>query len=333
MRALEKYGCDRANAQAMTEVMLAAERDGARSHGLFRLAGYVESLRLLEGRGAAVPRLIPISSSAVRVDAQGGFAPLALKVGLPEVVNMARDQGIAALAVNNCRHYHALWWEVEEVSRQGLCALACTAAYPYVAATGGRGRVFGTNPIAFSWPRGGGLAPVTFDMSTAAMSRGDIQIAAQEGRSVPLGTGLDKAGEPTTDAEAILDGGAQLPFGGYKGTCLALMIELLAGPLIGDHISLTARSGGQDSGDLSNGPPFGGETMLVFSAEKLAAGNCRLDLARDRAETLFWHLDNGEGSRLPGEKRLAHRRKVDEDAGHVSMPTQLYDAIVACAGG
>ena len=75
--------------------------------------------------------------------------------------------------------------------------------------------LFGTNPISFAWPRPG-KTPVVFDMATASMAMGEVQVAKREGHKVPLGTGLNKDGKETTDPGEIADGGVLLPFGGIK---------------------------------------------------------------------------------------------------------------------
>lgn len=98
---------------------------------------------------------------------------------------------------------------------------------------------FGTNPLSFAWPRPG-HNPVVYDMATASMAMGDVQIAARDGREVPLGTGLDEHGELTTDPAAIAKG-VLLPFGGYKGSAIALMVELLAAGMTGEQFSFEAR--------------------------------------------------------------------------------------------
>ena len=130
---------------------------------------------------------------------------------------------------------------------------------PAVAPSGGTNALYGTNPIAFSWPRPG-KSPIVFDMATASMAKGEIQIAARDGHSVPLGTGLSASGELTTDA-AEIDKGVLLPFGGHKGSVIALMIELLSGPLVGETFSYESKE--RDNGD--GGPVQGGQFILAMS--------------------------------------------------------------------
>ena len=69
------------------------------------------------------------------------------------------------------------------------------------------------------------------------MANGDVQIAAKEGRNLPAGTGMDSNGDLTGDPEAILNGGALVPFGGHKGSAISLMVELLAAGLSGGNFS------------------------------------------------------------------------------------------------
>ena len=64
-------------------------------------------------------------------------------------------------------------------------------------------------------------------MATSTLAKGDVQIAARDGHSVPPGTGLGPDGQPSDDPAEILKG-VLLPFGGYKGSAIALMVEFLA---------------------------------------------------------------------------------------------------------
>ena len=108
---------------------------------------------------------------------------------------------------------------------------------PVVAPFGSNIPLFGTNPLAFAWPRKN-KPPFVFDMATSAMAHGEVSIAARDSFSVPLGTGLDEDGNETTDPAAILKG-VLLPFGGYKGSVVATMVELLAAGTTGEGFSLS----------------------------------------------------------------------------------------------
>ena len=318
-------GCDDANAQAIADNLTAAERDRSESHGLFRLPGYVASLQSGKADGKAQPRVEDTAPGVVRVDALGGFAPLALEVGRKPLAAKARSQGIAALALVGVHHFAALWPEVEALARDGLVAFACTSTLPFAAPAGGAKPLFGTDPVAFAWPRKDG-PPVVFDMATTAMARGEVMIAAREGHDVPLGVGLDAEGQPTRDPKAILEGGVMLPFGGYKGSAISMMVELLAGALIGEVFSFQA--GAADNRD--GGPTRGGEFILAIDPARTSGGADWIG----QGEALFQQmLETGTSPgavRLPGDRRYANREKTPRDG--VAIPGALYDKIVELTG-
>lgn len=184
------------------------------------------------------------------MDAAGGFAPLALELARTSLIERAQTAGVAAMAVINVHHFSALWADVEPIAERGCVALACTAYLPAVAPAGSQKPFFGTNPMAFAWPRNG-KPPLVIDQSSAAMARGEVMIAARDGKPLPPGVGLDEDGNPTTEASEVLKG-VMLPFGGHKGSSIALMIELLAAGLIGEAFSIEAKQ--RDNGD--GGPPI-----------------------------------------------------------------------------
>lgn len=236
--ALTKAGCDPENTAAVAQVMAAADRDGCASHGLFRLNGYLAALKSAKVDGKARPSVKRLAPSVIQVDAHRGFAPLAMASARDALAPIAREQGIAAAALVNAYHFSALWVDIEPLVESGLAAMCFTAYMPALAPAGAAKPFFGTNPMAFGWPRPDGTTMI-FDQASAAMARGEITIAARDGHQLPPGVGVDGDGNPTTDPAAILKG-AQLPFGGYKGSAVALMVELLAGGLIGQPFSVEA---------------------------------------------------------------------------------------------
>jgi delta1-piperideine-2-carboxylate reductase len=170
----------------------------------------------------------------------------------------ARQNGIAALAVTDCVHYSALWAEVEPLAQEGLVAFAATSNHAWVAPAGGTRPLFGTNPIAFGWPRLGKL-PFVFDFATSATARGEIELRQRAGDPIPDNWAVDRAGKPTTDPNEALSG-ALITFGGHKGSALAAMVELIAGPLIGDLTSMESLA--FDGG--SGAAPLAGELIIAF---------------------------------------------------------------------
>ena len=235
-KTLLANGCDEETSNILSDLIMKAERDGSLSHGLFRLPAYVAGLKSGKINGKNRPKVSKITPSVVKVDGNNCLAPMVLNKSLPELIKAAKENGVAVLSITNSHHMAAMWPETEAIAEEGLVAFACTSYKPAVAPAGSIKPLFGTNPISFAWPRKN-KPPVVYDMATASMAMGEVQVAKREGHKVPLGTGLTKEGKDTTDPAEIADGGVLLPFGGYKGSGIAMMVELLAGALVGDNFS------------------------------------------------------------------------------------------------
>jgi delta1-piperideine-2-carboxylate reductase len=316
MKCLFANGCDNKNATAIADRMIQAEGDLCHSHGLFRLPWYCKALKSGRANGKAQPRVEQLAPAVIRVDGDGGFAPLGQAIAHQPLVDCARQNGIASLALVNMFHIAAMWPEVEKLAMDGLCAFAFTASYPYVAPAGGIKPLYGTNPMGFAWPRKD-KPPLVFDQASSSMARGEIEICARDGLLVPDTAGIGPNGEPSTDPNVILQG-AQLGFGGYKGASLALMVELLAGAMIGEFLSIESL---QDD-DGKGGPPKGGELMIAMDP----ARHGDPDRFLLHGETLFEAILAQEGTRLPGSRRFENRSKTVETG--INIPSSLHQSII-----
>ena len=297
-------GCDEPNADALADIMTRAERDGSHSHGVFRVPGYVKALRSGKVNGKARPKVENVTPAIIRVNGHGCFAPIAQSVGLPALAKATKDIGIGALTLTGIHHFAALWPETEYLADNGLVGIACTAYMPSVAPAGSTTALFGTNPISFAWPRPGGT-PIVYDMATASMAMGDVQIALRDGRKVPEGTGLNAEGKPSTDPSEIIKG-VLLPFGGYKGSAISLMVELLSAGLTGEQFSYEAKE--NDNGD--GGPPRGGEIILSMSPDIIAGPEWQQHVEKFSNKMLAM-----EGVRLPGARR--HKNRLNTGAREI----------------
>ena len=298
-RIFERHGTSTAVAEVLADNCARAQRDGSYSHGIFRIPGYLSSLASHWVDGQAAPVVEDVASGFIRVDAAGGFAQPALAAARQLLVEKARSAGIAVLAIRNSHHFAALWPDVEPFAEEGLVALSVVNSMTCVVPHGAQKPLFGTNPIAFAAPRADGH-PIVFDLATSAIAHGDVQIAARKGHTLPAGMGVDKHGEPTENPKEILDGGALLPFGGYKGSALSMMVELLAAALTGGNFSFEF--------DWSKHPgaqtPWTGQLLIVIDPSK-SGGN---SFAQRSAE-LVRQMQAVGLERLPGDRRFNERAK------------------------
>ncbi|PZV36250.1 Ldh family oxidoreductase [Mesorhizobium kowhaii] len=300
-----KAGLNAIQASAIARVIVAAERDACKSHGVYRIEGALRTIKAGKVEPDAVPELLPQDAPAiVKVNAKRGFANPAFELGLPVLIERARSCGVAALVINDAVHFSALWAEVEGLTQAGLAGLAMCPSYATVAPTGGNRPLLGTNPFAFGWPREG-QPPYVFDFATSVAARGEIELHRRAGKALPEGWAMDSDGRPTTDPEAAL-AGAMLSFGGHKGSAIGTMIELLAGIMIGDQTSPEAL----DLLGTTTLFPSHGELIIAFSPQAFSAGRPGNPLGR--AEALFEAI-LGQGARLPSQRRFLARATAERD--------------------
>ena len=316
-------GMSEANAMVIADVVTRAEADGTHSHGLFRVPGYVTSMRSGRMNGKAVPEVTEKSPGLVAVDSKNGFSPPAIIAGKPLAIEKAKSQGIAALGLRNNGNLNALWWEAEHFGDAGLICLTMSTSQSFVAPWGGNKALFGTDPIAFACPRAG-KPPMVFDYATSASARGEIQVAAREGHSIPKGWALDKDGNDTTDPAAALEG-VQLPFGGHKGNAIMIMVELLSAGLTGGNFCFEAQEQVDAFGGHDAGPSNAGQIFILIDPKGFH------ETFLDRVEALFGKILAQEGTRIPGDRRYANRARSATDG--IECQAALHQQILDMRGG
>jgi delta1-piperideine-2-carboxylate reductase len=294
-----RHACSEHVATLLAENMAGAERDGAHSHGVFRIKGNLGSLDSGWVDGEAVPVLEDVAPGMLRADGRNGFSLPVIAMAAGPLMAKARASGIAMLSVRKAHHFSAVWPDIEPFAREGFIALAMINSMASVVPHGGHRKVYGTNPLGFAAPREG-RDPLVFDQSSSAMSNGDVQIARREGRQLPPGTGIDRDGNPTTDPDAVLEGGALLPFGGHKGSSIAMMMEIMGAALAGSDYSFEI--------DWSAYPgaatPHGGQTYILIDPRRGAVNSFA-----DRLEVLIDEIHDAGQTRLPADRRYANRRE------------------------
>lgn len=317
--AMLAHGLSPEHTETVAEAMALAQRDECHSHGFHQLPGAIELIRRGKLVRDAVPVLDDRTASLVHLDARFGYSLLSFETGLPLLVEKARKTGIAAMVIKNCYHFSALWPEVEALTDRGLIGLVMTQGVNCVAPEGGHKPTFGTNPIAFGWPRPQGN-PYVFDFATSVIARSDIQMHQLAGQEIPLDWAMDSDGKPTSDPSAALKG-ALRTFGGHKGSALSTMVELLTGPLLGDLLSADSIKVDEGAGLT----PLHGELILALDPDVFLGAERAHHF--ERAERLFESI-TAQGARLPSQRRYEARRRTLQ-TGEVSIPRHLYERIQA----
>ena len=303
--ALARSRTSAENARAVAKALVLAEADGIKSHGLIRLPLYAAQAKKGKVDGFATPSVTRPRPGVAVIDANNGFAYPAIDAALELLPEMARVSGIAAAGIGRSHHCGAAGHHAERLADAGVVALFFANGPAAMAPWGGNRAVFGTNPIAFACPLPA-RAPIVVDLSLSKVARGNVLAAAQKGEAIPEGWALDADGKPTTDAKAALTG-TMVPLGDAKGTALALMVELLAAGLTGSNFAAEASS----YFDAEGPPSMTGQFIIALDPDAFASGV-------ERFAALARSIEEQDGARLPGMRRLALRKRARENGIAVS---------------
>lgn len=239
-RMLCAAGANGQEAAVVADCLVWSDQAGLPNQGLWRLPLLLRNMQQGGIRSPCNYEIDRISSACAMIRGGSGFGHYLCQQAAEHAVELARQEGIACVTVNDSNFAGALSYYVNQAAEQGCMALMFCNSFPKVAAFGGRKPLLGTNPLAFAAPADDGDHFI-LDMSTAMSAGSTITRLQEQGAALPKGIAVDRQGNAITDA-ARLNEGALLPLAGAKGFGLALMVELLAGVLTSAAVSTEIRS-------------------------------------------------------------------------------------------
>jgi len=216
------------DAETVAEVLLWADMSGVRPMGIAKMIG---SEPVQDQKATAPVEVIRNTKLSRLISAHGAPAPLVSRQATDVAIQKAKEHGFGMVGVNGTfTSSCALSYYVDRIAEQGLIGIVMSRAGGSMAPFGSADPLFGTNPMAYGFPTAD--EPVVFDMTTSSMTWTGLVLAKAHGERLPEGVAIDKHGNPTTDPAEALEG-AMFPFdGGYKGSGLSMLVEIMSGPLV-----------------------------------------------------------------------------------------------------
>ncbi|MDH4144095.1 MAG: Ldh family oxidoreductase [Acidimicrobiia bacterium] len=221
------------DAELMATNMLWADQRGVDTHGVQRVSWYVKWFTDGISSPTAQTEIVKEGPSFLVGDGHSGLGQLVATRFADQVIAKAKSEGLCLGLIRNSNDWGCGAWYPCRAADEGLVGIATTTSVPNLAPWGSRTRLFGNNPIAFAFPRRPPERHVVYDAALTPVALGKVLRARAEGKEVPAEWGFrDRDGNPTTDP-AVAMGGIIPAIGGYKGTGLALVTNVLAGVLSG----------------------------------------------------------------------------------------------------
>jgi 3-dehydro-L-gulonate 2-dehydrogenase len=298
LRVLLKLGFAPERARLCAQLFAETSRDGVYSHGLDRFPRFVRAIGkgLIDVHGQA--KLVSSHGSLERWDGNRGPGNLNAHQCMARAIEMSRDNGIGCIALANTNHWMrggTYGWQAAEAGAIGLC---WTNTMPNLPPWGARDPRVGNNPLVIAVPRPEGH--IVLDMAMSQFSYGALASYRARKELLPVEGGFDRLGQLTRDPGEIESSARPLPIGYWKGSGLALMLDLMAGLLSKGQFTWQIAADPEDESNLS-------QVFIAFNPSLVSPVS-----AENLVEEVIQHLQQSEGStaqiRYPGQRVLEARR-------------------------
>jgi len=218
------------DAEMIADVLVTTDMRGVHSHGVVRLAHYLDCIRAGGIKPAAEPVVLGESANSIMASAAGGLGiPASVKV-MRRLLGKAETSAISIATLNHSDHYGAAGHYAMMAADCGYLGFSMSNTCPLVAPSGGRAAAIGNNPFAYAAP-GRRHRAVLFDICMSKVAAGKIELARGAGAKIPTGWIVTADGRDTDDPNDYWRGAAMLPFAEHKGYGFATMVEAMTGAL------------------------------------------------------------------------------------------------------
>lgn len=300
-----REGVSEPRARRVAELYAQASADGVHSHGAVFVPVLLEWVRKkLIADTENPPELVSSVGAFERYDGRRGFGALNAEFCMDRAMALADVHGLGAVGLRNTGHWGRpgnCGWRAAE---RGYLAICWTNTWPVMPPWEGKRNALGNNPLVFAAPGENG-EHLVLDMAMSQFSMGRLNTHRAEKEALPVLGGADAQGNPTTDPAAILDGGTAWPMGFWKGSGLAIMLDVFAAVL----------ADGLTTSELEKTPEGLGvcQVFLAFQP-KLLGGAAPAERTRQIVEHLA--ATNPE-CRYPGQSALEQRRRSEREGVYV----------------
>ena len=308
---LTRHGMSVAHARQVADHLVDAALCGHEFSSLPRILAIVEELRA-KGAASAI-RVTREDGCFAHVDGGDSIGYVVSLAAVDKAIEICRRTGVAVVTANNTWFSGRCAFYVQRAAAQGLVAMHTTNTTARVAPFGGTERLMGTNPFAIAFPSDDD--PVVIDIGTSAITWGDVVLMRAKGEALPAGVAVDAQGRITLDPTAALEG-AFMPWGGQRGSALAIAVQLL-GVLAGSRVLIE---------DTSNYGLF----FVVIDPERIAPGGQFKRQVSAMRKTIEANppLANVERVRVPGDGSQGRRKRALQ-SGTVTLDDKVYARILA----
>ncbi|CAG9821239.1 unnamed protein product [Phaedon cochleariae] len=317
-------GVEEPKANIFAHSLVQADSRGIHSHGLNRLENYVKDVKDKLCDANAQPTITKEAASTALVSGHNGLGAVVGKFCMDLAIDKASKTGVGLVAANGSNHFGVNLQYSMQAMEKGFIGMCFTNTSPVMVPTGAKKVALGTNPLSLAAPGECGDSFVA-DFATTAVSLGKIEIHKRDNKKIPEGWALNDQGKQETDPAIALKAKKLMPLGAtssYKGTGLALIVEIFCGLLADAKYGPNVRFWGQMPPEEANL----GQSFLAINPENFAPGfGHRLSDLLNYIRKLE-PADPKHPVMVPGDPEKLHMKIIEEQGG-IIYPKSIMDVV------
>ncbi|MBL8156819.1 MAG: Ldh family oxidoreductase [Anaerolineae bacterium] len=328
--AMRRYGLREDDARLSAHILVMTDTWGVHTHGTRQLRSLLKNFSIGRLDATATSEIVREGPAWALVDGHHSVPFVTAHRAMQLAIAKAKTAGIGYVGVVHTSHFGAAGYYAVMAAEQHMIGIAMCNADPQMSVPGSRGKVLGTNPIAYAIPAGKN-SPIFLDIATSAAAANKIIRARLLGQSIPAGWLVDAEGRPTTDPSGFPETGALMPMAAHKGYGFALLVETLAGVVTG--AALTREQPSWVPNVLGNppGPANQGQAFIAIDAAMMTT----TDAFDERMTWLGNYIhaapraEGAERIYLPGEIEWEKREKALAEG--MILPPDVVDSLQGLA--
>ena len=327
--AMQRVGIRGEDARLAAQILVTTDTWGVHTHGTRQLRPLLRNFPVKRLYADAVPEVVREGGAWALIDGHHGLPFVAAVRAMDVAVAKAKLVGVGYVSVMNTSHFGAAGYYTIQAALAGTIGIAMCNTDPQMAIPGARGKVLGTNPIAYAIPHKD--KPIFFDIATSAVAANKVIRARNQGQTIPEGWLIDADGNPTTDPSGFPESGALLPMALHKGYGFALLVETLAGVMTG--AAMARQQPSWVVGVPGNPPGFTnqGQVFIAIDADMMLSPSefeGRVDWLADYIHEVP-KAAGSERTYLPGEMEWERRERALREG--IELPPDVVESLIGLA--
>ncbi|KAI1728874.1 malate/L-lactate dehydrogenase domain-containing protein [Ditylenchus destructor] len=321
---MQAIGADSEQALQLADLLVTADLRGHYSHGVNRLRIYMEDVVSGNCKPNGQPHVLKQKGGTAWVDGDNALGVVVGNYCTDLAIKLAQEHGVGWVVAKGSNHFGIAGYYPLRMAEQGFVGMAFTNTSPLMFPNRSAQVGLGTNPISVVAPAERPGDSFALDMATTTVALGKVELAQRKGEKIPLQWGANSSGKVTDNPDEVVDGGALLPLGGaeetggYKGTGLAMMVELFCGILGGATFGKNIRTWRETSRVADLGQCFVALDPECFAPNFIARIQIFLDETRDLEQS-----DHEKPILVAGDPERHNIKRCEKAGGLIYGKAQL----------